>query len=316
MLSFIVKRILIVIPIILGITLLTFFLIQLVPGDPAEVYLRLSQVPPTEETIVAVREELGLDQPLFIQYGQWLISSTQLDFGVSFVTKKPVLEEVIYYFPETLKLTIMASFLTLMISIPVGILSAFYKNRFFDQVTRFLALAGNSMPTFWLGFLLMYVFSLQLGLLPAVGTGSLAHYILPTLTLAIPYISIYSRLLRTSFLENMNQPFVLYSSARGIKKRFIYGKHVLKHSLLPVVTGFGVTLGYLLGGTVIVESVFSLPGVGRYFVSAILNRDYPVIQFYVLFMAVIFTLIHLIIDVIYAFLDPRIHIGEEGEQHG
>lgn len=312
MVTFIAKRIIFLIPILLGTSLITFLLLQLVPGDPAEVYLRISQIPPTDEAVKAIRQEMGLNKPLLFQYVQWLKGAVLLNFGESFVTKKPVLEEVLYYFPSTLQLTLAATVFTITVSIPLGILSTIFKNRLFDKVTRVLSIIGNSMPSFWLGFILLFIFSLKFNLLPSHGKGSFSHLILPLLTLSIPYIAIYTRLLRTSLLENMNQPFVLFGRARGLKKRLIFGKHVLKHALLPLITSFGVSVGYLISGTVIVESIFSWPGLGRFFVSAILNRDYPVIQFYILLMAIIFAIINLIVDVIYAYIDPRIRWNRKG----
>ncbi|WP_100399163.1 nickel ABC transporter permease [Bacillus sp. FJAT-44742] len=315
MFIFVIRRLVIMIPVLAGVSLITFFLLQLVPGNPAETYLRLSNIPPTDEAIARVQRELGLDRPLAVQYIHWLGQALQLNFGYSFVTQRPVLEEVLYYFPATIVLTFASVVMTVVFSIPVGILSAIFRNRLIDKVMRFSAIAGNSMPSFWLGFLLMYFFSLKLNLFPASGTGSLAHIFLPTMTLAIPYIAIYSRLLRTSFLESKDQPFVIYSKARGIKPHVIYGKHILRHALLPCVTIFGISIGYMLSGTIIVESVFSWPGIGRYFVSAILNRDYPVIQFSVMFMAITFMLINLLVDIIYAYLEPRIRWNSEVGHH-
>ncbi|TYR80555.1 ABC transporter permease subunit [Priestia megaterium] len=311
MVTFICKRMLMIVPIIIIISLIVFFALRLIPGDPAEVYLRLSKIPPTDEAIAQARADLGLTKPLYVQYFEWLWKGMHLDFGQSFSTKNAVLSEVFYYFPMTLNLTCMSVAFIILASVPLGILSACYSNKWIDHLSRVFAIIGNSMPAFWLGFLLLYMFSLQLGWLPSGGRGTFSHYVLPTLTLSIPYIAIYTRLLRTSLVESMQQPFVLYSRARGLSEKRIMWKHILKHAMLPVVTSFGVSIGYLLGGTIIVESVFSWPGIGRYFVTAILNRDYPVIQFYVLFMAIIFSISNLIVDIISNYLDPRIRFQDK-----
>ncbi|MCL4463860.1 MAG: ABC transporter permease subunit [Firmicutes bacterium] len=306
---FVARRIISLVPVLLGISLLTFVLIHLVPVDPAEVYLRLSQIPPTDEAVAVIRAEMGLNKPLHQQYFDWLWKVVHLDFGKSFVTKKPVMAELLYYFPATLKLAAASLLIVLLISIPVGVFSALYKDTAFDQICRILAFIGASMPSFWLGFVLIYILSLELNLLPAFGRGTLAHLVLPATTLALGAAAVYTRLLRTSMLENLNQNFVLYARARGLKEKLIVARHVLKNALIPVVIAFGMTLGHMLAGSVIVENVFAWPGVGRYIVSSIFNRDYPVIQAYALFMAVVFVLLNLFADIICATLDPRIRLG-------
>lgn len=306
---FIVRRIISLVPVLLGISLLTFILIHLVPVDPAEVYLRLSQIPPTDEAVAVIRAEMGLNKPMHQQYFDWLWKVVHLDFGRSFVTKKPVMAELLYYFPATLKLAAASLLIVLLISIPAGVFSALYKDTAFDQICRILAFIAASMPSFWLGFVLIYIFSLELDLLPPYGRGTSAHLVLPAATLALGAAAVYTRLLRTSMLENLNQNFVLYARARGLKEKLIVVRHVLKNALIPVVIAFGMTLGHMLAGSVIVENVFAWPGVGRYIVSSIFNRDYPVIQAYALFMAVVFVLLNLFVDIICATLDPRIRLG-------
>ena len=309
--KYIVRRLFSLIPVLLGISVITFGLIHMVPCDPAEVYLRLSQIPPTDEAVALVRTELGLDRPLYVQYFDWLWKVFHFDFGKSFVTRQPVLPAILYYIPATIQLTVCSLILMLLISVPVGIWAALYKDSLFDQLSRILAFIGASMPSFWLGFLLLYVFSLKLDLLPVTGRGTYLHLILPSLTLALGYAATYTRLLRTSMLENLNKDFVLYARVRGLKEKLIIGKHVLKNALLPMVTAFGMSLGHLLAGAVIVENIFAWPGVGRYCVFSIFSRDYPVIQCYVCLMAVIFVVCNLLVDIAYGFLDPRIKIGRE-----
>jgi len=311
MIWFIVRRFLHAIPILFGISVLAFILIRLAPGDPAVAYLRLSQVPLTDEALQEMRVRLGLDKPLLVQYGDWLGNILHLDFGRSFVSKQPVLDELLLYFPATLELTLSAVILTVAISLPVGVLSAVYKDGILDGLSRMLAYAGASMPAFWLGYLLIYYLSIKLDLLPVLGRGTILHFVLPSLTLSFAYIATYMRLLRTSMLENLHQPFVLYARARGMEERVIVFRHVLKMALLPVVTAFGMTVGNMLSGAFIVENVFAWPGLGRYFVSAIFHRDYPVIQACILLLGAIFVLCNLLVDVAYAFLDPRIRWKEE-----
>ncbi|CVK21114.1 nickel ABC transporter permease subunit NikB [Sporomusa sphaeroides] len=311
MVSYIVKRLLSLIPVLVGISLITFLILRLTPGDPAEAYLRLSQIPPTEAAVAAVRAELGLDRPLPVQYGEWLVKALTLDFGRSYATHRPVWDEMMLLVPATAQLAGVSLLITLLISIPMGIFSALYKDGWFDNFCRLLAFTSASTPNFWLGFLLMYFFSLKLDLLPTLGRGSWEHFILPAVTLSFAYIATYIRLLRTSMLENLDQQFVLYARARGLKESWVIGRHVLKNAMLPVVTALGMSIGHLLSGSVIVESVFAWPGIGRFCVSAILNRDYPVVQCFVLMMSFIFVIANLLVDIAYAWLDPRIRLKEE-----
>ena len=311
MFDYVVKRLLSLIPVLVGISMITFLMLRLTPGDPAEAYLRLSQIPPTEAAVAAVREELGLDRPLVVQYGDWLVKALTLDFGKSYATHRPVWDEMMFLLPATVQLAGVSLVFTLVISLPMGIFSALYKDGWFDNFCRFIAFTSAAMPNFWLGFMLMYLFALKLDLLPTLGRGSWAHFILPAITLSFSYIATYIRLLRTSMLENLEQPFVLYARARGLQESLVIGRHVLKNAMLPLVTALGMSIGHLLSGSVIVESVFSWPGIGRFCVSAILNRDYPVVQCFVLMMAVVFVISNLLVDIAYAWLDPRIRLKGE-----
>ena len=297
--------------VLVGVSFVSFALVQLVPVDPAEVYLRQAQVLPTEEAIELTRIELGLDRPLYQQFLSWLQGVIRFDFGRSFISRKPVLDEILYYFPATLQLTAAALVWILLISFPLGIFGALYRESLFDRISRIIAYTGASIPNFWLGFLLIYFFSYKLDLLPTMGRGSTAHVILPSLTLAMGTASVYIRLLRSSMLDNLEKDFTLYARARGIKEKWIIGRHVLKNALLPVITALGMSIGNLLAGSIIVENVFSWPGVGRYIVEAIFNRDYPVIQCYVLFMALLFLGINLLVDITYVAMDPRIRLGNK-----
>ncbi|MDN9009717.1 nickel ABC transporter permease [Brevibacillus laterosporus] len=309
---FIVKRLTSLLPILFGISLITFILLHLTPGDPAAAYLRASHIPPTDEAVASLRAELGLDKPLYIQYVNWLGKVVQLDLGISYVSKKSIWDEIILHFFPTMQLASAALLLIIFISLPLGMISALYKGKLIDQVSRMLAFVSVSMPAFWLGFLFIYFLSVKLDLFPVLGRGTFAHLVLPALTLAFPYIGTYMRLLRTSMLENLNEPFVVYARARGLRESLIIGRHVFKKSLLPVLTGLGMSIGNMLSGAVIVETVFAWPGMGSLFVTSILHRDYPMIQSCLLFMGVIFVVCNLLVDIAYAFLDPR--IKWEGEQ--
>ncbi|MFI8493089.1 nickel ABC transporter permease [Peribacillus butanolivorans] len=309
---FIFKRLTSLIPILLGISLITFILLHLIPGDPAVAYLRASHIPPTDETVAALRVELGLNKPLYVQYFEWLGKVLQLDLGMSYVSNNSVWEEIVVHFFPTVQLTFASLIFIVVISLPLGMISAIYKGKFVDQFSRILAFVSVSMPTFWLGFLLIYFLSVKLDLFPVLGRGTLAHLVLPSLTLAFAYIGTYMRLLRASMLGNLNEPFVVYARARGLRQRLIVIRHVLKKSLLPVVTGLGMSFGNMLSGAVIVETIFAWPGMGQLFVTSILNQDYPMIQGCVLFMGVIFVVCNLLVDLTYSFLDPRIRW--EGEK--
>ncbi|CAH0271959.1 nickel ABC transporter permease [Peribacillus frigoritolerans] len=309
---FIFKRLTSLIPILLGISLITFILLHLIPGDPAVAYLRASHIPPTNETVAALRVELGLNKPLYVQYFVWLGKVLQLDLGMSYVSNNSVWEEIVVHFFPTVQLTFASLILIVVISLPIGMISAIYKGKFVDQFSRIVAFVSVSMPTFWLGFLLIYFLSVKLDLFPVLGRGTLAHLALPSLTLAFAYIGTYMRLLRASMLGNLNEPFVVYARARGLRQRLIVFRHVLKRSLLPVITGLGMSFGNMLSGAVIVETIFSWPGMGQLFVTSILNQDYPMIQGCVLFMGVIFVVCNLLVDLTYSFLDPRIRW--EGEK--
>ncbi|MCR8979142.1 nickel ABC transporter permease [Brevibacillus laterosporus] len=309
---FIVKRLTSLLPILFGISLITFILLHLTPGDPAVAYLRASHIPPTDEAVASIRAELGLDKPLYIQYVNWLEKVVQLDLGISYVSKKSVWDEIVLHFFPTIQLAFASCILIIVISLPIGMISALYKGKLIDQVSRIMAFVSVSMPAFWLGFLFIYFLSVKLDLFPVLGRGTFAHLVLPSLTLAFPYIGTYMRLLRASTLENLNEPFVVYARARGLSERVIISRHVFKKSLLPVLTGLGMSLGNMLSGAVIVETVFAWPGMGSLFVTSILQRDYPMIQSCLLFMGVIFVVCNLLVDIAYAFLDPR--IKWEGEQ--
>lgn len=308
MLRYIAKRLLILIPMLLGVSVVVFLILRLGQGDPAMSYLRLSNIPPTDAALAVARQELGLDLPLPVQYFSWLKKALVLDFGRSYVTGLPVLQEILYYLPNTLKLAGFSLLLTLVVSLPLGIWSALNRDRMPDHITRTFAFAGVSMPGFWLGFILVWAFSIHLGWLPPLGMGGLDHMIMPAVSMSLMSMAINTRLIRGNMLDNMHARYVLYARVRGLPERVVVGRHVLVNSLIPVITAVGMHVGELFGGAVVAESIFSWPGVGRYAVSAIYNRDYPVMQCFILIMTGIFVLMNLGVDILYAWLDPRIRL--------
>ncbi|UOE62423.1 nickel ABC transporter permease subunit NikB [Priestia filamentosa] len=310
---YILKRVISIIPVFLLAALLTTGMIHLSPVDPAEAYLTAAHIQPTDEILDQKRHEFGLDQPFFIQYVNSIMKICQLDFGISYVSNKPVLDEVIYRIPTTIQLAIGSLLIAVLISVPLGFLAGIKRNSIIDHFSRLLSFFGASIPTFWLGYILVFFFSVKLNLFPVEGIGTWQHLVLPSITLALPLIAMYTRLLRASVLENLQEPYVLFARTRGIKEKMIMAKHVLRMAIPPMITGLGMNLGKLLTGTIIVESVFSWPGFGRYFIEAIFNRDIPVIQCYVLIAASLFILSNLIVDLIQMYIDPRIS-RKEGHQ--
>lgn len=314
MLRFIAGRLALIPVMLLGVSAVVFAMLRLGRGDPALDYLRISQIPPTDEAIAKVRVLLGLDRPLIEQYLTWLWDAVRLDFGVSYVTRRPVLDEFLYYLPATLQLAAVALLVTLAVSLPLGIWAARHPDKLPDQIVRGIAFIGVSMPNFWLGFLLMIVFSVWLGLLPPLGKGGVAHMLMPVVAVSLMSLSINARMLRTSMLEAGGQRHVLYARLRGLSDGAVTRNHVLRNALLPIVTATGMHVGELIGGTLVVENIFGWPGLGRYAVSAIYNRDFPVLQCFVLMMTLIFVLCNLVIDIFYAWLDPRIRMFAEGSR--
>ncbi|MEH7146389.1 nickel ABC transporter permease subunit NikB [Priestia megaterium] len=304
--NYILKRIMSIIPVFLLAALLTTGMVHLSSVDPAEAYLTAAHIQPTDEILAQKRHEFGLDQPFFIQYANSIMKICQLDFGISYVSNKPVWDEVIYRIPATIQLAIASILIAVFVSVPLGFLAGVKKGSAIDHFSRLLSFFGASIPTFWLGYILVFFFSVKLNLFPVEGIGTWQHLVLPSITLALPLIAMYTRLLRASVLENLQQPYVLFARTRGLKEKTIMTKHVLRIAISPMITGLGMNLGKLLTGTIIVESIFSWPGFGRYFIEAIFNRDIPVIQCYVLIAASLFILSNLIVDIVQMYIDPRI----------
>ncbi len=302
------KRILMVIPIMFCVTVVTFLIVRAMPGDAATAYLMAKRVPVTTENLEMAMKTLGLNEPLYKQYFVWLGHILQLDLGTSYMLKTSVTAELAKAFSYTVRLAGMALLWLILFCIPMGILSAAKPGGVIDRLTRVTGFLGSSIPSFWLGFLLVQIFAIKLKLLPVSLATGFENLILPSVTIAVGYIPTYTRILRNSILENVKSPYVIYARARGISEKRIFLTHILKNSMIPLVTSFGMNLGGLLSGSVIVENVFSFPGLGRLIVEAIGGRDYPLIQGYILLLALIFIFTNMLADTICAYLDPRIHL--------
>ena len=310
--QYIIKRILSAIPLLLVISFLCFVFINLIPSDPAEVALRIRQVPViTEEAILEVRQELGLDNPYFIRYFNWLLDCLKGDFGISYVNpKRTVARELLRCLPATLQLAGASFIIVIVLSIPVGVLCAVYKDSLFDKITRSIVFITTAMPSYWIGLLLMWIVSLKLDLLPTNGNGTWKHLILPAFTVSLSYISTYIRLIRNNMLENMKQDYVLYANVRGLPQKMIFLKHILKNSMHTCIVAIGMSIPQLISGTIVVENVFAWPGLGTLCISSIFNRDYPVIQAYVLLIGALFVFFNLIFDILQTVSDPRMRKEE------
>ncbi|MDR1257105.1 MAG: nickel ABC transporter permease subunit NikB [Spirochaetaceae bacterium] len=313
--KFIVNRILMLIPMLFIVSVVVFALLHSGPNDPAMSYLRLSNIPPTDAALENARRELGLDKPLIVQYIDWISRAVRLDFGISYVTKAPVTKHLLHYLPNTLYLAAVSFLIMIALSIPAGMLAAKYHGKWQDDALRAVSYIGVSVPSFWFAFLMIFLFAMKLKWLPALGLGGLRHVIMPAFSVALMSTCINARLLRGNMLEHKNARFVSYARLRGVREPLITRRHILKNSFIPVVTAMGMHLGEILGGAVVAEVIFAWPGVGRYAVSAIYNRDFPVMQCFILMMTVIFVLCNLIIDILYAALDPRIRYMEGGIFH-
>lgn len=303
----ILQRVIIAFFVMLTASLLSFTLLFFAPGNPAEAIIKQRSLnDPTIAEINLFMENKNLNKPFTSQCFQWLYMVSHGDFGHSLKTDEPVAREFFDRFGATLELALVAMLLSILIAIPLGVYSAVKQNTIIDHLTRFLALFGVSIPEFWLGIMLMVLFALMLGWLPCFGHGTVKHFILPAVTLSIGITASMMRLVRSSMLEVLHLDYIKTARAKGLKESLIIWKHALKNAMVPIVTVFGNQFGYLLAGAVVVETIFSWPGIGKYLIDAIYARDYPVIQGFVFIIAAIFVLVNLFVDIIYAYLDPRI----------
>ncbi|CEG25838.1 ABC transporter permease [Bacillus sp. B-jedd] len=331
MFTYTVRRVLSLIPVLFGMTLIVFAIIHAIPGDPAQVILGQRA---TKEALATLTRELGLDRPWYIQYFDYLKSLLQGDLGVSLRTRGPINEEIWPYLAATAELTLVAMIIAVVVGVNAGIISAWFSNSWFDYVAMVLALVGVSIPIFWLGLMAQWMFSIELGWLPTTGRENVRdpitaitnfylidsllqgrfdqfqvafrHLILPSLALATIPMAIIARMTRSSMLEVMKSDYIRTARAKGLPMFWVVYKHSLKNAVIPVLTIIGLQTGLLLGGAILTETIFGWPGVGRYLYDAIGFRDYPVIQSGILIIAAIFVLINLLVDLLYAFVDPRI----------
>lgn len=307
--KYIIHRFLQLIPVLIGITFLSFAMMR-VAGSDAIIELYGDKGAVAQEIIDAKRAELGLDKPFLTQYLSWVGGMMRGDMGVSFVSGKDVFQTFISKLPATLLLTALSMVMTVVISIPLGVLAAVRHDKFTDYVLRFFSFVGNSLPNFFVALLLMQIFSIKLKMLPVISKGlSVQSAMLPTLTLAIAMSAKYMRQVRATVLEELNKDYVIGAKARGVRSSVVLWKSVLKSSMLTIITLLALSIGSLLGGTAIIESIFMWDGVGKLAVDAITMRDYPMIQAYVVWMAIIYVLVNLITDLLYHALDPRIRLG-------
>ena len=290
-----------------GITFLTFCLTYLAPGDPVTMLLETADTIVSQETIDETRAQLGLDKPFIVQYANWVVNAAQGDLGMSYSAKKPVVDRMLEALPGTLALAGTALVFTILYALPAGILSAYNRNKWIDYVLRSLSFIGVSMPSFWLGLVLIYIFGLKLGLVPIASSRITATgVILPAVTLAVVVGSKYMRQVRLVILEEMQKDYVIGARARGVSEMKILFGHILPNAVLPLITILGVLIGWLLGGVAVVEMGFSCPGLGNMAIYAITMRDYPLIEGFVLWVAIAYMCINALVDASYVLLDPRL----------
>lgn len=304
MMKYIFKRILNMIPVILGVTLLVFLIMDLAPGDPVLLILGDNA---TEEARIAKTIELGLDKPLLLRYFNYVINFFQGDMGSSYITNRSVSQEVFSRFPNTLKLSLVATAASIAIAIPLGVIAAVKQNSIFDNVSMVLSMIGNSMPAFWLGLVLVLVFALNLGWLPVQGANAgWKSYVLPTIAIGLMNMAAVARTTRSSMLETIRQDYIRTAKAKGISKYSVIIRHAFTNALIPTLTVIGVQIGNLLGGAVITETVFAWPGIGRLMVQSVSSRDVPMILGCVITLSICYSIVNLIVDLLYGFVDPRV----------
>ncbi|WP_052144630.1 nickel ABC transporter permease [Halalkalibacter okhensis] len=296
---------------VLVLSFITFLLMKMTPGDPIRAILKVDDVISTTVDEERVMKEYGFDQPILVQYGQWILSVAKFDLGESIIAKRPVLDMILSRLPATLALTVGGMIALFLISVPLGVLGAVYEGRWQDYVSRWIAMVGASVPSFWLGLLFIYLFSLKFSILPVMGTGTLAHFVLPSITLGIAMAPMYIRLLRERLIATLQSSYIEAAKARGLKRRRILLVHALRGSLIPLVTMFGLSVGSLLGGITVIEILFSWPGMGELIVNAVMQRDYPVIQGYIIIVGCLVVVTNLIVDIMYLIINPQIKQGKE-----
>lgn len=307
--NYIIKRLLWMIPVVLGVTVFIFTLMYFVPGDPALIILGSNA---TEKDLILKRTELGLDQSYIVRLGQYLNNIfLHFDFGKSYITNTSITHDLITRLPRTFMLAFFCMVISVGVGVPLGINAAVHQNGWGDRICMFLALIGVSMPAFWAALMLVLLFSLHLGWLPSSGIGGLQYYILPAISNSFGGIATQARQTRSSMLEVIRSDYITTARAKGLAEDKVIYKHALPNALIPVITLAGTSFGTMLGGTLVIETVFSIPGIGSYMIGAVNNRDYPVVQGSVIFLAIMFGLVMLLVDLLYAFVNPRIRAQYE-----
>ena len=317
--TYILRRLLQAIPTLLIISLLIFSLLYVTPGDPVDLILGTEDGTVSEEQRAVVEEQWGLDKPFLVRYVDFVVNACKGDLGTSYATNQDVFDSVITRMPATLKLAAFSMLLALVVSVPLGILAALKHNSIWDSLATALATVGVSLPKFWFGLVLMIVFSLRLGWLPSTGSAELSeglgtflsYIIMPAASLALGMAATQTRMIRSSMLDVLNQDYVRYARSKGLRERVVIWGHALKNAMIPVITIIGGEVGGLLGGAVVTESIFSWPGVGRLMMNSISKRDYPMIQGITLMLCISYLLVNLLIDIVYAWVDPRIRLDKK-----
>lgn len=310
MTRYLLRRLVYLIPVWLGISFVAFALTNLTPGDPARLMLqRQLERQPTSEEVAAARENMRLDDPFVVRYLRWLGDALTGDLGTSYRTGESVMSALLDRFPDTLQIAVTGLVAALLVALPLGVLAAVWRNSPLDHLSRIIALLGASMPSYWVAYLLILVFAVKLQVLPVAGRGTWQHIVLPSVTLGLGASASLMRLTRSEMLEILGQDFIRTSRAKGLGPRAVVVGHALRNALIPVVTVAGLRFAGLLGGAVIVETIFAWPGIGKFVLDSIFDRDYPVVQGFVIFMGTTFLLINLLVDLSYAWLDPRIRLG-------
>jgi peptide/nickel transport system permease protein/oligopeptide transport system permease protein len=306
MLRYLQQRFIAALVTLFGITLIVFAILRMLPGDPARVIAGLLA---TEEDVARLRVQLGLDQPLIVQYANFFGDLLRGDLGTSARTAQPVIAEVMARLPATMQLAVVSMLIAALVGIPIGVIAATRRNSLLDYVLSIITLFGVSMPVYWLGLMLIVIFAVQLQMLPAAGNENITSLILPSLTLAAFSIALIARMTRSSMLEVLHQDYVRTARAKGLRERGVIFRHALQNAFIPVITVLGLQFGTLLGGAVLTESVFGWPGIGLLMLDSIFARDYPVVQGVVFIFAALFIGLNVAVDIVYAYIDPRIHYG-------
>ncbi len=307
MLRYVAKRLLQAVPTLFGISLISFSLLYIFPGDPAEFILTVRYgIEPSSEAIAKLRHELGLDRQLHVQYFEWLSRALRGDFGESWVEGKPVMSLISEKLPNSAELFFATFAVSIIFALLLGTISAMHKDRAIDQFCRLFALLGISIPSFWLGLVLIWIFSVKLHLLPAFGCCELRHLVLPLLTWSFSFMAIKTRFVRASLLEELSKEYVITARAKGLTERLVVLRHAMRNALIPIVTYFSMSISHLIVGSIMVEVVFSWQGLGTLLVKSVLERDFPVVQALVFLSGVLMVFVNMLVDVLYAFLDPRV----------